>query len=209
LAAVAVTVTGGWSYILLDRTPSLAAVASRGGPRRDAVALGGLALGGAARRSAVARVLVALAAALIAGFRVQPPTAVQTVAAPTNRTDPWADPKWLAPGFGGLGAGARVPSAADRPCSAVALRAAVRPPGARPPAGHPGFRGRRGRFAAGRVRGGRREHQQRPGQGPRIKRTVLRWVAATMGSTSAATYELATGGDPVMAIGGFTTTAAS
>jgi hypothetical protein len=30
-----------------------------------------------------------------------------------------------------------------------------------------------------------------------------RWVAATMGSMSAATYELATGGDPVMAIGGF------
>jgi 4-amino-4-deoxy-L-arabinose transferase-like glycosyltransferase len=30
-----------------------------------------------------------------------------------------------------------------------------------------------------------------------------RWVAATMGSQSAATYELATGGDPVMAIGGF------
>jgi hypothetical protein len=30
-----------------------------------------------------------------------------------------------------------------------------------------------------------------------------RWVAATMGSTSAASFELATGGDPVMAIGGF------
>jgi hypothetical protein len=30
-----------------------------------------------------------------------------------------------------------------------------------------------------------------------------RWVAATMGSTNAATYELATGGEPVMAIGGF------
>jgi hypothetical protein len=30
-----------------------------------------------------------------------------------------------------------------------------------------------------------------------------RWVAATSGSQSAASYELATGGDPVMAIGGF------
>jgi hypothetical protein len=30
-----------------------------------------------------------------------------------------------------------------------------------------------------------------------------RWVAATMGSMNAAAYELATGGDPVMAIGGF------
>lgn len=30
-----------------------------------------------------------------------------------------------------------------------------------------------------------------------------RWVAATDGSQSAATLELATGGDPVMAIGGF------
>ena len=30
-----------------------------------------------------------------------------------------------------------------------------------------------------------------------------RWVAATDGSESAATYELATGGEPVMAIGGF------
>jgi hypothetical protein len=30
-----------------------------------------------------------------------------------------------------------------------------------------------------------------------------RWVAATMGSTNAASYELASGGEPVMAIGGF------
>jgi hypothetical protein len=30
-----------------------------------------------------------------------------------------------------------------------------------------------------------------------------RWVAATLGSMSAASLELATGGDPVMAIGGF------
>jgi hypothetical protein len=30
-----------------------------------------------------------------------------------------------------------------------------------------------------------------------------RWVAATDGSMNAASYELATGGDPVMAIGGF------
>ena len=30
-----------------------------------------------------------------------------------------------------------------------------------------------------------------------------RWVAATFGSQSAATLELSTGGDPVMAIGGF------
>ncbi len=33
--------------------------------------------------------------------------------------------------------------------------------------------------------------------------SAYRWVAATLGSQSAATLELATGGDPVMAIGGF------
>ncbi len=33
--------------------------------------------------------------------------------------------------------------------------------------------------------------------------SAYRWVAATFGSQSAATLELATGGDPVMAIGGF------
>ena len=32
---------------------------------------------------------------------------------------------------------------------------------------------------------------------------AYRWVAATTGSTSAASYELATGGEPVMALGGF------
>jgi len=32
---------------------------------------------------------------------------------------------------------------------------------------------------------------------------AYRWVAATFGSQSAATLELATGGEPVMAIGGF------
>ena len=32
---------------------------------------------------------------------------------------------------------------------------------------------------------------------------AYRWVAATTGSTSAASLELATGGEPVMALGGF------
>jgi hypothetical protein len=37
-----------------------------------------------------------------------------------------------------------------------------------------------------------------------LQRTTTRWAAATDGSQSAATLELATGGQAVMAIGGFT-----
>src|SRR5271154_6335091 len=37
-----------------------------------------------------------------------------------------------------------------------------------------------------------------------LERTTTRWAAATVGSDSAASLELATGGKAVMAIGGFT-----
>jgi hypothetical protein len=37
-----------------------------------------------------------------------------------------------------------------------------------------------------------------------LEKTTTRWAAATTGSNSAATLELATGGKAVMAIGGFT-----
>ena len=39
---------------------------------------------------------------------------------------------------------------------------------------------------------------------PRSKKTTTRWAAAVDGSQSAASLELATGGQAVMAIGGFT-----
>jgi len=39
-----------------------------------------------------------------------------------------------------------------------------------------------------------------------LEKTTTRWAAATIGSDSAATLELATGGKAVMAIGGFTGT---
>ena len=91
----------------------------------------------------------------------------------------------------------------------LAAAGAARPPAARAgalrrPRRAAPRRGRRRSAAARRRGGGTRERLARAGQRARVATPArYRWVAATDGSTSAASYELATGGDPVMAIGGF------
>ena len=192
LAAAAVGLTGGWSYALLDRTPAwqpwlrplvLAATA--------AAVVGLLAsplLGRFARRAGLA----ALAAAAIACFAGELAYTVQTVGSVHSGSLPSAGPTLAAAARGGAPGG--VPGGG---------RFAG---GARPsaPAGAPGlFGGARGPAGLGRAGGGAAGVPAALVRALESNAGSYRWVAATFGSTNAASYELATGGEPVMAIGGF------
>jgi 4-amino-4-deoxy-L-arabinose transferase-like glycosyltransferase len=205
LAAVAVAVTGGWSYILLDRTPSWQPWLRVVVLGATAVALGGLLSAALLRPFARRASLVAVAAALIAGFAGPAAYAVETVASAHTGSIPSAGPTVAgSPGSGGLGAGGPRAFGGGQALFGRGAPSGVRPtPGQAPPSGAPGFGGGAGRFAAGGVRGGGVSTSSALVKALESNARSYRWVAATMGSTSAATYELATGGDPVMAIGGF------
>jgi 4-amino-4-deoxy-L-arabinose transferase-like glycosyltransferase len=156
LVVVAVAVTSGWAWALLDRTPSwepwlrtLVLVAG---------AAGVLTLVACMLRRPLARRLLVPAVVLAALASLAGPVAysAQTITTGHTGSTPTAGPETSGGGFGmggGAGGQATASAALDRALSANA-----------------------GRF---------------------------RWVAATSGSQSAASLELATGGEPVMAIGGF------
>jgi len=205
LAALAVAVTGGWSYILLDRTPGWQPWLRVLVLGATAVALGGLLSAALLRPFARRASLVAIAAALIAGLAGPAAYAVQTVTSAHTGSIPSAGPTVAGnPGFGGLGAGGPRGFGGGQGLFGRGAPSGVRPtPGQAPPSGTPGFGGG-GRFAAGSGRlGGGGVSTSSLVKALESHAGSYRWVAATMGSMSAASYELATGGDPVMAIGGF------
>jgi 4-amino-4-deoxy-L-arabinose transferase-like glycosyltransferase len=205
LAAVAVAGTGGWSYVLLDRTPNWQPWLRLLVLGATTVALGGL-LSALVRPFARRASLVAIGAALIAALAGPAAYAVQTVTSAHTGSIPSAGPSAAGnAGLGGLGIGRPGGFGGGQALFGRGAPAGVRPtPTQAPPSGAPGFAGGGRRFAAG---GG-------PGGGDVSTSSALvkalesnarsyRWVAATTGSMTAASYELATGGDPVMAIGGF------
>jgi 4-amino-4-deoxy-L-arabinose transferase-like glycosyltransferase len=204
VAGMTVLVTAGWSWELLNRTPQwqpwlrtlvvVAAVACL------------LALATAtiwrplARRLAVPLIVLGVVACLAGPVAY----AAHTVSTGHTGSIPSAGPSGGG-GFGGGGfgggaglggfGGGRMPSGGG-----AAARGGGLPSGPRVPAG-----------AATGARGGTRGSGG-PGQttvSAALARALksnagrYRWVAATSGSQSAASLELATGGEPVMAIGGF------
>ncbi|HET8980578.1 MAG TPA: glycosyltransferase family 39 protein [Solirubrobacteraceae bacterium] len=227
VAAVAVALTAGWAWTLLGRTPSwepwLRTVILVAG----VVAVAGL-VATAARpgrlRWPAGLVLVAAAVAALAGPLAY---AADTVTTPHTGSIPSAGPG-RAGGFGGPGRGLRGPGAARAGgrfggtggsvppggASAAGSSQGSPPPGAT--AGSRSFPGAGGTGAPPSTRSGGFRGAPGGGGGPgavnvsaALRRALeadsarYRWVAATSGSQSAASLELATGGDPVMAIGGF------
>ncbi|MGA2007526.1 MAG: glycosyltransferase family 39 protein [Solirubrobacteraceae bacterium] len=232
-AAVAVALTGGWSFALLDRTPGwqpwvrvLVLVAT-------AIAVAGLLAAPALRSLGRRAGLVALVAVAIAGLGGPAAYAVQTVTTTHSGSIPSAGPTvsgaggpggGLGGGVGGglgggpggsanAGASGSAPAGGGQglfgPPSATGGSSSARPGGAPGSASMPALAG--GGFAAGGP-GAAGDGGGAPGEvstsGALVKAldsdaSSYRWVAATMGSMNAAAYELATGGDPVMAIGGF------
>jgi 4-amino-4-deoxy-L-arabinose transferase-like glycosyltransferase len=222
-AAVAVAVTGGWSFALLERTPSwqpwvrvLVAAATL-------VAVAGLLAGPRLARLGRRSGLVAIAAVVIAGLGGPAAYAVQTVTTTHSGSIVSAGPA-VSGAAGGLGggfgrgavargavgqgqqglfgppsdAGAQsAPPQGTVPGSAAGATAGV------PRLGAGGFPGGGGLQAAGRGAGAGVSTSSALVKALESGASSYRWVAATMGSMNAASYELATGGDPVMAIGGF------
>jgi 4-amino-4-deoxy-L-arabinose transferase-like glycosyltransferase len=223
LAAAVVAGTGAWSYALLDRSPTWNPWLRTLVVAASVIGAGGLLLApllaGRGRPGAIA-VALAVAIACLAG-----PVAysAQTITTAHKGSIPSAGPAaddtsgfggGGFPGVGGGPAGGGFPgSGAGAPAGSSASGAVGSLFGAR--GGH-GRGSRSGGFASGVPAGG--------GFGPGASAGGLaggvsvssalvaaldadashyRWVAATSGSMSAASLELATDGKPVMAIGGF------
>jgi 4-amino-4-deoxy-L-arabinose transferase-like glycosyltransferase len=219
IAAVAVAGTGAWSYALLDRTPSwepwlrtLVIVATVLGA---AGLIAAPLLGGRGRRAGIATA-VAVAAACFAGPLAY---AADTITTSQSGSTPSAGPTVSGSGgfgFGGGGAG----RFAGGPPSGFGGGASGGASGGLPSGGLPsGAEASSGSSSASSLfedapSGSASQSFGGFGAGNVTISAALarvlergashyRWVAATSGSSSAASIELATGGKPVMAIGGF------
>jgi 4-amino-4-deoxy-L-arabinose transferase-like glycosyltransferase len=245
-AAITVSGTGVWAYVLLDRTPSwepwlrplvlVAAILGAGG------LLAAPLLGRFTRRTAI----VAVVCAAVGGLAGPLAYAAQTVTTRHTGSLPSAGPtvSGTAGRFGGgLGFGPPGGAGGSSGFAGVPGRSGSLPSGALPGGsasssgvggalhgGLPRGSGSRQRFPGAAASGGSGAASGLFGSGRRqftaggagniggagdvtISRALARflerdsaryrWIAATSGSSSAAGIELATGGKPVMAIGGF------
>jgi 4-amino-4-deoxy-L-arabinose transferase-like glycosyltransferase len=189
LLALAVALTASWSWVLLDRTPSWEAWLRVLVPVTAVLAIVGLlaapALRSLGRRASLATAVL-LAVACLAGPLAY---AAQTITTAHTGSIPSAGPG-SSMGADGMGGGA--PGGAGLTGSATRAGAGV---------------ARKGALGASAALSG-------GGGGQTAVSTALvkaletdaggfRWVAATSGSQNAASLELASAGEPVMAIGGF------
>jgi 4-amino-4-deoxy-L-arabinose transferase-like glycosyltransferase len=203
--AVALLVTAGWAWVLLGRSPGwfpwlrvVIVIA--------AVAAAAMILAGPALRAGTARGRLVLAAipvplAVIALLGGPLAYSLDTAASSYAGTSPSAGPA-LTAGLGGAGARGLFPGAAGRAAAGRGGFAdfpgglADRPGGLRGGFGG-GGRGGFGAFGGGAAVSSAFVKLLETGA------THYTWAAATEGSDTAASMELATGGVPVMAIGGF------
>ncbi len=185
--AALVAVTAAWSWVLLDRTPNwepwlrwlvvVSAIAAVAG------LLAAPALRRFGRRALPAVAVVALVASLAGPVAY----AAQTVTTAHTGSVPSAGPS-SGSGFGGAGG----------PPGAAALRGASASGTSAAASGRSGVPA-----GGGMAAGGQAQTSAALVKALEAGAGRYRWVAAVSGSQSAATLELATGGDPVMAIGGF------
>ena len=215
-AALGVAGTAVWAFALLDRTPSwepwLRFVVLACGLVAAGALLAGPWLARAGRRVGVGVALLA-SVAMLAGPAAY---AAQTISTAHTGSVPSAGPSeggaggfgGGAPGggtHGGRGAGG-FPGPGSRAGGGLPGGGAFPGTGGRP-SGFPGASGARSGAVraggAGGAPGGETSVSSALAKALEQDSGRYRWVAATDGSQSAASFELATGGDPVMAIGGF------
>jgi 4-amino-4-deoxy-L-arabinose transferase-like glycosyltransferase len=226
-AALAIAITAGWSYALLDRTPHWEAWLRPLILVSAILAVAGLlaapALGRFGRRAPIAAVAVFALLACLAG-----PVAysAQTIATAHTGSIPSAGPG--SAGMDGFGPGGGVGLGARAGGRGLGLPGGTGPGGGTGGGIRPGVRSGGlqlfGSSSAKRSGGGSSTGVDRlpsaaggGGAGGAGQTTVssalkkaleadagkYRWVAAVSGSQTAASLELGTGGEPVMAIGGF------
>ena len=202
-AAVAVAVSAGWSWELLDRTPTWEPWL------RTLILVAGVAAVAGLIASALWRPLrarlgvVAVVLGVMASVAGPVAYAAQTISTPHTGSIPSAGPAsagGMGGGFrGGFGGGMHFSGA---PTGARgATPSGTRPSGSAPTGTRPGGFG--GGTMGGGMPGGQTSVSAALTQALKADAGRYRWVAATSGSQSAASLELATGGEPVMAIGGF------
>ncbi len=197
VTALAVLMTAAWSWALLDRTPEWQPWLRGLIVASALIAIVSLLASPLLRAYTRPAVIVSGALALIACLGGPVAYSAQTITTAHTGSIPSAGPAVAGAGFPGGVDFAR---------------------GAGPPTrGAPGVAGVSGLFgpgASGSLTGGGPATGGSPGAGQtNVSKALVktlaagasrfRWVAATDGSQSAATLELATGGEPVMAIGGF------
>jgi 4-amino-4-deoxy-L-arabinose transferase-like glycosyltransferase len=211
VCAVAVAVTAGWAFVLLNRTPSwfpwlrwlilgfalLAVLAILAGPK--------LAESGWSRRGRLGLASVPVVLAMVAGLAGPTAYAIETVATTHTGSIPSAGPA-SAGGFGG-GPGGAGTGRTGTPPTAGGTRTGTGT-GTAPGGTHAGGTGtgRTGGMGATGGPGGLSGNTQVSSALVKLLEqgaSGYKWVAATVGSQEAAPLELATNGEAVMAIGGF------
>jgi 4-amino-4-deoxy-L-arabinose transferase-like glycosyltransferase len=178
ILAVALVITGAWAWVLLDRSPTwlpwLRVVIVIAALGAAGLILAGPALRAATARGRAALAVVPVSLALIGGLGGPLAYSIDTAATANSGAIPSAGPT-VASSSGG-------------------------------PGGFPG--GRTGGAPGGTTRGNSGGFGGNTASSAMIRLLTAgasgyRWVAATVGSNTAASLELSTGGEPVMAIGGF------
>ncbi len=227
--AVTLLVTGGWAWVLLGRSagwlPWLRVVIVIAGAGAAALILAGFApRAGAGRGRAAVAVLtgaVPVCLALVAALAGPLAYSVDTAAGARGGASPAAGPALLA-GARGLAGGGAFPGGGlpgggglGRDFGGFADFPRDRVPGFEGGAAagdrerRAGNLGGAGRFGAAGARGGIGGLGGNAATSAALAKLLesgapgYRWAAATVGSDSAASLELSTGGVPVMAIGGF------
>jgi 4-amino-4-deoxy-L-arabinose transferase-like glycosyltransferase len=204
--AAIVAVSAGWAWVLLDRTPSwepwlrwLVIVSA-------VLAVAGLTAAPSLRRLGRRLPPAVAAVAIVACLAGPVAYAAQTITTQHTGSVPSAGPS-SGSGFGGAGG---MPGAGALGGSLAGGSRAAGPGAAGSAAGRAtgSAAGRATGSAGGSAAGGMGAGGQTQTSAALVKALEAgaghyRWVAAVSGSQSAATLELATGGDPVMAIGGF------
>jgi 4-amino-4-deoxy-L-arabinose transferase-like glycosyltransferase len=190
MLAALVAVTAGWSLVLLSRDSSWQSWLTP-----LIIGLGVLALAGLLAPAPIWRRVTVLTAVLAAAACLAAPAAytAETIATVHGGSTPSAGPSTGTSGFGGGGAGG-----AGRPSFASGTSSAAGPPSFSG-SGKPSFSGTVGGGGAG-------------GASSSVSSALVkllensqsyRWAAATDGSQSASSLELASDGSAVMALGGF------
>jgi 4-amino-4-deoxy-L-arabinose transferase-like glycosyltransferase len=202
ILAVALVMTGAWAWVLLDRSPTwlpwlrvVIVIAALGAA---ALILAGPVLRGTTARGRAVLAVAPVSLALIAGLGGPLAYSIDTAATAHSGAIPSAGPAVASSLGGGLpgGTGRRgtgQPGTGEFP-GFPGGSSGSRADGAGAPEGT--TRGNPGGFGGNTVSSAMIRLLTTGASG-------YRWVAATAGSNSAASLELSTGGEPVMAIGGF------
>jgi 4-amino-4-deoxy-L-arabinose transferase-like glycosyltransferase len=221
LVALAIAASAGWAYVLLNRTPAwepwLRPLIITAGAIAVIGLLAGPHLGRAGRRVGATAAVIGVLAAMAGPLAY----AAQTITTAHTGSIVAAGPARVQTGPGGAGAGGRSHGFAGGPPSGLggangtrpsapsgssALFGSSKPTGSRAPggSGSSASSGGGGPASGGAFAGGGGSVQTSSALVAALKSDAgsYRWAAATSGSQSAATLELASG-EAVMAIGGF------